>query len=57
MEKEKNFIEIVKLNLKVNIYIIIEEKVKLILMGDQNMKVIIYIQENGMEKDMMRMVI
>ena len=45
------------LNEKQKLNIIIKERVKHILMEDQNMKVNIYIIENGMVKDMMKMVI
>ena len=56
-EKEKNIIIMEIYYLKVNIYIIIKEKEKNILIIDQNMKVNIYMIKNGMEKDMMKMVI
>ena len=57
MEKEKNLILMVNQNLKENIYMINFKKEKTILIIDYNMKENIYMGENGMVKDMMKMVI
>ena len=43
--------------LKENIYIIIEKKEDYILKIDQNMKENLFVEKNGMEKDMMKRVI
>ena len=56
MDMENHIIK-VNYRLKENIYIIIEEKVNFMSMEFWNMKVNIYIIKNGMEKDMMKMVI
>ena len=54
MEKEKNM-QITKFYSMENIYIIINIKVKNILMEIQNLKENIYLIKNGMGMDMMKM--
>ncbi len=56
MEEEKNFMKMVKLNLKENIYMDIKKEERDILMENQNMKEDIFQELNGLEKDMMKMV-
>ena len=53
--KEKNMILNIIYFLKVNIYMVKKEKEKNILMEDQNMMENIYLIENIMEKDIMKM--
>ena len=55
MEKKLYIIIKVKLHLKENIYKKKKKKEKNILMENQNMREIIYIIENGMVTDMMKM--
>ena len=57
MEKEKNIILTVNQNLKVIIYIIIKLQEKYIQKKNWNMMVNLDMIENGMEKDMMKMII
>ena len=57
MEKEKNIILTVNENLKVIIYMIIKLQEKYIQKKNWNMMVNLDMIENGMEKDMMKMVI
>ena len=57
MEKEKNIIVMVNYYLKVNIYMVLKLKANFMLMRNWNMEVNSYITKNGMEEDMMKMVI
>ena len=53
---EKNMMKMVIYYLKENIYMILEEKENYITLINQNMKENFYLIKNGMEKDMMKMV-
>ena len=57
MEKEKNIIKMGNQNLKGNFIMDISLKEKDILMENQNMKENIYLIQNGVEKDLIKMVI
>ena len=56
MEKERNIMMMAAYYLKVNIYMIKELEEKIFIQAvKSNMKENIYLEKNGMEKDMMKM--